>query len=447
MFEPPELRLALGLGDQELEQRLRPALDTVGDVVVVAQCLAADQLLAVLDARQADAFVVAWNLHRLTDAVLAQLERSSPVILLVPDPDDARWQARRDPTLSVDADAADIHQALLSARRGERATSRLRPANEPLPLKAVDRRAGSGGRVVAVTGGFGSPGRTTVAINLAAALGAFAPTVLLEMDLAAPAVVAYLDRDPSRNICTLAHAVRDDPRLWSTALAAELQPLAHHSSAADVLCGPPKREMRTGIVPAFVDRLIDELAAQYGWVVIDIGPDLAGLEPAAANHRAAIGKAELVLVVVAADLVGLWHGRTALDQLESQLGIERQAVRLVLNRLDTRHHHGRADVEWHLGASVAASVPFDHHSAQRATSLQQPLLDQSPSRAGRAFVQLAASLNEGKPRRTLPTGSDSARRPWFQRWLPTPRGRPAIRQIPVAQPATVTAAARRGSGW
>src|SRR5437868_3513763 len=120
MFEAPELRLALGLGDQALEQRLRPALDTIGDVAVVAQCLAADQLLVVLEERRADAFVVAWNLHRLTDTTLAQLERSLPVVLLVPDPDDERWHARRDPTLSIDTDAAAIHKAVLSARRGER---------------------------------------------------------------------------------------------------------------------------------------------------------------------------------------------------------------------------------------------------------------------------------------------------------------------------------------
>ena len=60
----PSLRLALGLGDQALEQRLRPAFDAADDVIVVAQCLAAEQVLQAVEARQVDAVVVAWSLHR-----------------------------------------------------------------------------------------------------------------------------------------------------------------------------------------------------------------------------------------------------------------------------------------------------------------------------------------------------------------------------------------------
>src|ERR1700687_3231471 len=144
MFQPPRLRLALGLGDQELEQRLRPALDAADDLVVVAQSLAADQLLQVVESRQADAAVVAWSLHRLSDAVLEQLDRSGlPVVLLVPDLADERWRARRGPVLPLDADAAPIREGVLSARRGERPfanslSRRPRATNDPVTLKAAD---------------------------------------------------------------------------------------------------------------------------------------------------------------------------------------------------------------------------------------------------------------------------------------------------------------------
>src|ERR1700687_27413 len=305
MFQPPRLRLALGLGDQELEQRLRPALDAADDLVVVAQSLAADQLLQVVESRQADAAVVAWSLHRLSDAVLEQLDRSGlPVVLLVPDPDDERWRARRGPGLPLDADDATIREVVLAARQGERvfarAHTRIRPvAAEPVTLKAADAAEGPPPGVIAVAGGMGSPGRTTVAINLATALGAAAPTVLVEADLCTPALAAYLDRDPSRNLCTLAHAVREESRAWGPALADELQPLARHSPQGVVLCGPPKREMRTGIAPAFLERLLVELAHRYRYVVVDVGTDLLGMESAAANHRAVLSIARQVLVVSA----------------------------------------------------------------------------------------------------------------------------------------------------
>ena len=449
MFEPPKLRLALGLGDQALEQRLRPAFDATDDIVVVAQCLAADQLLQTLDAREIDAIVVACNLHRLTDAVLVQLERPGlPVVLLATDPDEDRWRTRRDPTLSLDADASAIRHALLAARRGERRPERARPPSEPVPLKPNDRPDTPAARVVAVHGGFGSPGRTTVAINLAASLGAVAPTVLVELDLCSTSAVAYLDRDPSRNICTLAHTVRDDPRAWHVALQDEIQPLSHRGSAASLLCGPPKREMRTSLVPSLVERLIAELSLEYRWVVLDVGPELVGMDAAATNHRAALVAAQQILLVVRADLVGLWHGTNALDHLERQVGAERSRVELVLNSFDARHHHGRTDVEWHLGAHVASVVPFDHKAAQRAIAAQQPLVHHSGGRATRALLQLADHLHDGAVRAAGPGASDLPHAAWWRRLVSrTPAPPAARRPSHTGQPPVATGRGGQGAAW
>ena len=341
-YQAPDLRLALGLGDQELEQRLRPALEATADVRVVAQCLSADQLLQVVDSGPVDAIVVAWSLHRLTDAVLEQLDRPGrTLVVLAADPRDARWQSRSGPVLPVDTDAVTIHQAIAAARSGVRSPTRTHAAAEPIAPKPADSLAPSGGQVIAVTGGAGSPGRTTLAINLAAALGAAAATVLVEADLCAPALAAYLDRDPTRNLCTLAHAVREDARLWDVALTDELQPIGPDRISTLVLCGPPKREMRATIGPALFERLISELSHRFRWVVLDVGPELVGLDSAAAAHRAALVRAHQVLLVSSADLVGLWHARAALDQLERLVGLEPRQINLVLNRHDPRFHHSR----------------------------------------------------------------------------------------------------------
>ena len=454
MFEPPKLRLALGLGDQALEQRLRPAFDATDDMVVVAQCLAADQLLRALDAREIDAMVVACNLHRLTDAVLLQLERPGvPMVLLATDPRAERWRTRRDPTLALDADASAIRLALLAARRGERRPERPRASPDQVQLKPADRPDAPAAHVVAVSGGFGSPGRSTVAINLAASLGAVAPTVLVELDLCTTSFVAYLDRDPSRNICTLAHTVRDDPRAWHMALRDEIQPLSHRGSAASVLCGPPKREMRASLIPSLVEQLIAELSLEYRWVVLDVGPELVGLDTAGAVHRAALAAAQQLLLVVRADLVGLWHGRTALDLLERQLGVERSSVEIVLNGFDARHHHGRAEVEWHLGAPVAAVVPFDHAATQRAIAAQQPLVHASSGRASRGLIELAEHLHHrtlGAPRTSDATPGERA---WWRRLFGRRQAVRTVRrprEIPRENGSTAPAAAApggHGAAW
>jgi Mrp family chromosome partitioning ATPase len=423
MYQPPRLNVALGLGDQELEQRLRPALEAADDLAIVAQCLAADQLLEVVQSDRVDAVVVAWSLHRLSDTLLNELYRPGvSLVLLVPDPADARWHARPGAVLGLAADAAAVRQAILAARPGVRPASRPRAAAEPLLLKPADRAAAQLGSVIAVAGGVGSPGRTTLSINLAAALGATASTVLVEADLCAPAVAAYLDADPSRNLCTLAHAVRDDPHLWSVALADELQALGPHPVSSLVLCGPPKREMRTSIAPPFMEQLVRELAQRYRWVVLDVGPELLGVEAAAASHRVALARAEHVLLVTAADLVGLWHARTAIDQLEHLVGIERSRVSLILNRHDPRHHHPPQEVAWHLGASVAAVIPFDYMAAQRAIAEQRPLVLDPSSRAGRAVLALAGRLVEGKVRLAPASGAARSNDAWWRRIL---RRRPA----------------------
>jgi Flp pilus assembly CpaE family ATPase len=434
--------VALALGDQELEQRLRPALDAAEDLTIVAQCLAADQLLQLVDAEQVDALVVAWSLHRLTDAVLDQLDRPGLVrVLLVPNPEEPLWRQGGGPVLGLDADAAAIRHALWSARTGVPVVNRRRAPVEPVPMKRTDRFDADVGGVIAVTGGAGSPGRTTVAINLATALSAGGPTVLVELDLCAPAIAAYLDRDPSRNICTLAHTVRDDPRRWDIALAEELQSLGIDHLSADVLCGPPKREMRASVAPPLVEELIAQLAPRYRWVILDVGAELLGTDAPAASHRTALARAHHVLLVATTHLVGLWHARTALDQLERMVGIERRRVSLVVNSHDARFDYRPREIEWHLGAPVAAVIPFDHRAMQRAIAAQRPLVLDTSSRAGRAIVALAERLHEGKLR--IPPEGAAARHQaaWWRRVLrrseAAPAGRrnlqPGVPRLPALQ--------------
>src|SRR5262249_48746404 len=148
--------------------------------------------------------------------------------------------------------------------------------------------------------------------------------------------------------------------------------------------------------PALLERLVDELLYRFQWVILDIGPELLGIDSAATTHRAALARADHVLLVSGADFVGLWHTRTTLEQLERLLGIERRQVNVILNRHDARFHHSRQEVEWHLGAPVVAVIPFDHAGQQRAISEQRPAVLDPSSRAGRAMLSLAEGLHDGK---------------------------------------------------
>jgi Flp pilus assembly CpaE family ATPase len=201
------------------------------------------------------------------------------------------------------------------------------------------------------------------------------------------------------------------------------------------LCGPPKREMRTSIAPAFLERLLVELGHRYRYVVVDVGPDLLGVDSAATNHRAMLASARHVLVVSASDLVGLWHTRTALDQLERQLGIDRRSVNVILNRHDPRYHHAQSEVEWHLGAPIAAVVPFDHQASQRAIGEQRPLVLDPTSRASRALISLAERVHADKLRLAPEPARRERSESWWRRVVPRPRARVSVR--PTSAPESL----------
>jgi Mrp family chromosome partitioning ATPase len=404
-------RIAVGLGDAERERDLLPALAESGEFTIVARCLAADQLLAQIHDGRVDAALVAFDLHRLNDAALRRLaEARTPFVILVPDraQGEERWQLPSGYAVSLTSTPETVILALVAAIHGWRhapAPPVARADEDPARTAPLPGSPAASSLIV-VASGHGAPGRTTVATNLAAALGRMAPTVLVDADLSGPSVAAYLDADPTRNLYMLARAESTTPREWQRALEQESQPLGAFSPRASVLCGVPKPEMRWGVSERFLTSLFTELRTRYRFVIVDIGADLLGAD--AALHRAALRLAERVLLVAAADLVGLWHARTALNDLEAYLQVGPERIGLVLNRHDPRLHHGRSEVERALGIPMAAVVPYDHRSVQDALSTQRPLVSGRRSRAGRALRDLAERVYGENFR----LGSESRRPPW-----------------------------------
>ena len=89
------LRVAVGLGDPEREERLLPMLRSLKEISAVERCLAGDDLLEYARSGQVDVLLAAFDLHRLNDAILAEIGRTRvPLVLLGPQPDE-------DPTLTL----------------------------------------------------------------------------------------------------------------------------------------------------------------------------------------------------------------------------------------------------------------------------------------------------------------------------------------------------------
>ena len=255
-------RLAIGVGDPQREWRLLPALEATG-AFVAERCLTAEHLLARVQSKQVDVALVASDLPRLGGAMLAELSRTRvPLVVLTADPAAERW-APAGAVLPLEATPAQVREALDAVLRGDQPRVATPRTAEPgpgqhtvAPAPTRDETAASATMIV-VASGAGSPGRTTVALGLAAALGAVAPTVLVDADLAGPSLAAHLDADPTRNLSMLAHGDPRTRREWDRALAQETQPLGPHSPYGAVLCGVPKPAMRAGVSPPFFARAVE----------------------------------------------------------------------------------------------------------------------------------------------------------------------------------------------
>jgi MinD-like ATPase involved in chromosome partitioning or flagellar assembly len=397
----PQLRLAVALGDPEREQRLLPVLNVRDDVRVAERCLSADQLLEAVDAGRVDVALVAADLHRLGSGPLAELTAARiPLVLLVADPRDTRWHAQPGVILGLDAEPELVDRGIVAAIRGERLATFETvappppPVDEPAYEVSADDRTGPPS-VIAIGSGAGSPGRSTTAVNLATALGAVQPSIVVDVDLASPSIAAMLDADPTRNVYMVAHAEPEAPWEWDRAVESEVQPIDHSRSPYGyVLCGVPKPDMRGRITARFLERLLVALQRRYRYVILDTGAELLGSEGAV--HRAALGLSQQVLLVCSADLVGMVRARTSLGLMESHLHIDPSRVALVVNRHDPRFHHGRTEIEWALKASTACFIPYDHLNIERALATQRPAVLQRRGGAGRALLDLAERLHGGK---------------------------------------------------
>ena len=403
-------RVVVGLGNAERERRLVPGLIETGEIAVVGRCLAADQLLETLQSDAADVALVALDLHRLNDSTLSALAATGvPLVGLAARSDDVPsgppWRA----VLPPDVAAEQALAALVAAASGL-----VQEIARPQALEDIEAALGAptGSDELASTGtlviasGKGSPGCTTVAVNLAAALGAVESTVLVDLDLAGPSVAAFLGLDPTRNLYMLAHAEPKSSREWTKALDQETQPLARRSPHGLVLAGIPKPEMRAAISLRFLQRLVAELQERFRHVVLDVGSVAAPSIDAGAQSWLLGGTGQL-LMVSTGNLTGVWRARTALARVPELQG---GTVGLVINQHDRRTQHTRAEIEWALGRTTSAIIPSDHRSVELALVAQQPVIFRRRSHAGHGLLAFAERIHGGqimlppeieKPRRTL----------------------------------------------
>ncbi|MDT0275162.1 AAA family ATPase [Blastococcus goldschmidtiae] len=385
-------------------------------VTVVRRCVDVSELLAAAATGTGQAALLSAELRRLDGDAVARLTAAGVAVVGLVEPGDDRATERLRQlgvlhVLPADAETEVIAQALREAVAG--ASGALHDVADPraalpalgVPPLAADRPVGRG-RLIAVWGPTGAPGRTTVAVGLAdeaARLGV--SSLLVDADVyggVVAQVLGLLDDSPG-----LAGAARQastgalDPEAL-VRLAWTVRPQLR------VLTGPARADRWPELRPRAVTTVLEEARRLAELTVVDCAFNLEDDEElsfdTAAPRRngatlAVLEAADTVLCVSGADPVALQRSVRALDDLREVLpGVEPV---LVVNQLrrgpvpgDPRREIAAA-MERFSGREVAFFLPSDRRATDAALAAGRTLAEVAPGCALRAELRtMAASLAE-----------------------------------------------------
>jgi MinD-like ATPase involved in chromosome partitioning or flagellar assembly len=417
-----DVALALPLAD---EQRLLADAPRHGHRVV-ARCSGAEELVAKLPTAQADLVVVSASPQYLTARVVAacdglglrliavagsSAERRFAASVGVVDaidgpfawssPSDALGRATPVPAASAGSpDTMPVPVTVAMPDAVDEVTHLRRPVRALTPPP-------SRGSVIAVWGPDGAPGRTGIAIALAAELAEGGASVALaDADTRAAAVapaLGLLDEAPGfAAACRLAASGGLD-RLQFERIA---QPHRAGRSEIQVLTGIGRASRWPELT---AERIAGVLGALRDWVeltVVDVAPSFEHDEELMSDLNAprrnaatieVLRSAERVVAVGAADPVGLSRFLRAHAELADLVGPER--ITTVINKVrpGAIGLNPAAQVRQTLarfgGIEDPVLVPWDLAAFDAALLIGRPLLDVAPRSAARAVIrELAAQL-------------------------------------------------------
>ena len=382
------------------EAPLVGALDAVDHgVAVVRRCVDVPDLLAAAATGTAQAALLSAELRRLDAEAVARLEAAGVAVVGLVEPGDqaAADRLRRIGVVRVlpaDADPAAIAQALREAVDGVPVTGHdIADPRAALPsLGNAAPQPGSddgGGRVVAVWGPTGAPGRTTVAVGLAdeaARLGV--RTLLVDADVYGGVIAQALGLlDESAGLAGAARLAAGGA-LDAAALARLSWTVRPQLS---VLTGLARADRWPELRPRAVTAVLEEARRAADLVVVDCSfcveeDEELSFDTAAPRRNGAtvavLEAADTVLCVSGADPVALQRTIRALGELGDVLP-EVEPL-LVVNRVRRGPVAGRpeaeiaAALERFVGREVGTFLPADGRATDAALAEGRTLAEVAP---------------------------------------------------------------------
>ncbi|HET7684350.1 MAG TPA: hypothetical protein VFK34_11855 [Marmoricola sp.] len=388
------LVLAAGAG---WEAAVLPALEAAG-ITVVKRCVDTAELMATATSGTALVAVVDEQAPGFDGDAVRHLMRHDTRTVGVSAATDADERLGR---IGVVAVARPDPEEVL--RAVQRAVAAAEPVLDPAPISDV-AVVGTGGavqrgRVTVVWGPAGAPGRTTVAIGLAAARAARGEaSVVVDLDPHGGAVAQHLGILDEVSGVLAAARLANAGRLDEAAFA---QSARRVGDGLVVLSGLPRGDRRIEVRPGAVDAILD-VAAGFGDVVVDTGFGLEVDDIGPSRDRMtldALALADEVVVVGSAEPTGLARlARGLVDVGESAPTVP---LHVVVNRMRGTLGWSERDivgmVEGYARPASVTFLPFDQQALDRALVAGKTLVEGSDSALARALDSLAGRFPAQPP--------------------------------------------------
>ncbi|MGO4803626.1 CpaE family protein [Arthrobacter sp. 2MCAF15] len=403
-----------------------------GPVSVVRRCGELAELLAACQSGLARAAVVATGSEELTASLVDRLSAVGVVVIALTDNPEETARLR---TIGVAAEARAVDAAALASRisaavaqlsgDGHRqepaaadvdsASSAAATAAGQSPRPSVAHAAGTRsdaakGRIIAVWGPAGAPGRTLVAANIAGELAAEGQSVLLvDADSYGASVAALLGLLDEAAGLAQACRLADQGLLDAEALLRIATTVATKAGTFRVLTGITRADRWTELRAAALTLVLERAREIADVTVVDTGfcleaDDELGFDAGAPRRNAAtlrsLELADTVFAVGAADSIGV--PRLVRGLAELQAAVPQASPQVVMNKVRAaavgRSPERQLRAAWERygpAVSLSAFLPSDPAASDAALLSGALLLESAPeSELRRAIAKLVCAPDQ-----------------------------------------------------
>ncbi|MFT6819681.1 MAG: pilus assembly protein CpaE [Myxococcota bacterium] len=239
------------------------------------------------------------------------------------------------------------------------------------------------GLVVAVIGSKGGIGSTLICTHLAAEMAAIHRVILLDLDFAMGDAASMMDVVPKDTLHDLLpRADRVDERMLTGSVVV-------HRSKVHVLAQPNDIDKVEESNPDDIYMVINAAAKGYQYVLMDIGSYVD------AGAEMALSVSDIIILVTAPDVISVRNAFRRLKLME-RLGIEKERIRLVVNRQSKSSFVPLSDIEGNLGIRIAATIVDDSRTVETAINEGKLVRDiNRKSEVAENISSLVAMLTSG----------------------------------------------------